>query len=185
MGNPVCLLVPRGQTTQAKVRQGEAPLKQKGEMLYNDKENSDFIIEIDLNFNNIERDVKRKLLSPSFGELLINSNATSTPYYIYSGKGSFSSNLNILAKSTRFGEKLWKKYINLPPIPIEYTGSIKWADRNASFYDEVNKDNAVFNEFSKALMKQYQEIFVLLEQQIEVEELNTVKEEAKKADKRN
>lgn len=162
------------------------PFSQIGEMLYNDKVNSDMIVKviIDLNFSNLERIWKRNEKAPSFAELMVDSKAQSTVWYTYLARGSFTTTLNITASSTNFNEKLWKKNITLPEVPMNYIGSIKWRDRDVSFLGELTKDNEVFNIFSKALMEQYNSIFELLEKQINVEEFQGIKKEAHKVDKK-
>lgn len=162
------------------------PYNQIGEMLYNDKLNSDMIVKvvIDLNFSNLERKVKRNEKAPSFAELMVDSKAQSTVWYTYFGKGSFTTTLTITASSSNFNEKLWKKNITLPEAPLTYTGSIKWRDRDVSFLGEITKDNEVYNIFTKSLMEQYNSIFDLLEKQINAEEFQGIKKEAHKVDKK-
>jgi len=159
------------------------PFNQVGEMLYNDKVNSNFVlaVEIDLNFKNIDRKV-RTLTSTDWAELLLTSGSGTEESYMYQGEGTFVCNLVLTAMSTKFGEKLWKKNITLPATPFKYVGKLKWTTNNVRFYSEVHQDNAVFNEVAKLLESQYQTILDLVERQIDVEEMKTVAAEANKVD---
>ena len=173
------LLTAKGMTIRG-------PFTQVGEMLYNDKQNSDFILEmeIDFDFSGVKRTTTRNVEKPSFGELLVDANTPTTISYTYKGSGSFTSTLVLVAKSSNFQEKLWKKNITLPETPFNYTGSRRWSE-HVSFFSELNRDNVVYNAFARALMAQYESIFQLIEKQIEVEELNSVKLEAHEVDRKN
>lgn len=161
------------------------PFNQIGEMLYNDKENSDFIflVEIDLNFKNIERKFKYDQKTNWGTFLLTNSDGISS-WFTYSGVGTFSCNLTLTATSSKFGEKLWKKNITMPAIPMKYQGEKHWDNTNITLYEEVMLDNAVYNEVAKVLEIQYQAVLGLVEKQVEVEEMKTVATEAHKVDKK-
>lgn len=158
------------------------PFNQVGEMLYNDKQNSDFIflVEIDLNFKNIDRTVKWNSKT-NWGAVLTGQNGE-YGWYTYTGQGTFVCNLTLTATSTKFGEKLWKKNITLPPSAFKYIGTRQWSDNRATLYDEVMQDNTVYNAVAKVLESQYQQVFDLVERQIEVEEMKTVSVEAHKVD---
>lgn len=161
------------------------PFNQVGEMLYNDKVNSNFIlaVEIDLNFKSIDRKYKT-VTSTNWGVLLnpYNTNSSTSESYMYQGEGNFVCNLVLTAMSSKFGEKLWKKNITLPSTLFKYVGKAKWNSDDVRFYSEVKQDNAVFNEVAKLLENQYQAILDLVEKQIDVEEMKTVSAEAKKVD---
>lgn len=163
------------------------PFEQFGELLYDDKQNSDFIleVEVDLNFQNIDR--KRKVVTrTNWGKILNpNTNETSDTYYMYTGEGTVGCNLVLTAKSTNYGEKLWKKNISLPPAPFKYEGRLGWVSHSVTLLDEIQQDNIVFNEIAKLLEGQYGVIFDLLDRQIDVAEMKTVAAAAKKVDKKN
>jgi hypothetical protein len=163
------------------------PFNQIGEMLYNDKLNSDFIflVDIDLNFKNINRSVKKNTRT-NWGKLFdTNSNSMEEVYYTYKGEGSLTCNLTLTATSSKFGEKLWKKNITLAPTPFKYTGTKQWNNSSVSLYNEILKDNSVYNEIADVLEKQYIALFELVEKQIEVDEMKTVSTEAHKVDGKN
>lgn len=161
------------------------PFNQWGEMLYNDKVNSDFVfaVEIDLNFNNVDRK-RRTVTSTNWGKVLnpYDTGSGTDAYYTYEGEGTVVCNLVLTAMSSKFGEKLWKKNVSLPAAPFKYVGKTRWSSSDATLYDEVQQDNTVYNEIARLLESQYQAIFDLVEKQIDVEEMKTVTVEAKKVD---
>jgi len=160
------------------------PFNQIGEMLYNDKQNSDFIflVDIDLNFKNIDRKYKVESAT-NWGGVLLGGNAVDS-WFVYFGDGTITCNLTLTATSSSFGEKLWKKNISLTPIPFKYEGKQHWSSPSATLLDEVQKDNTVYNEISRVLEKQYNAIFELVEKQVEVDEMKSVSDEAHKVDKK-
>jgi len=162
------------------------PFNSKDDMLFNDKENSDFILipEIDLNFTGINRTYERKVKAASFGQLLVNSNTPSTVSYMYKGEGTLISSLKLVFQSTRYNEKLWAPAPTIDPTAFKYVGAARWADSNVSLFDEVNQDNVVYNEFANALMIQYQAIFSKIEKHFELDQITSVKNEADKVNKK-
>ena len=173
------LLIAKGFTIRG-------PFNQHGEMLYNDKINSDFVfeVEIDLSFKGVDRKY-RTIRRTNWGNVILNAGEETTVYYMFQGDGSIVCNLTLTALSSNFSEKLWKKNITLPPVPFSYVGTAKWSSSRTTLLDEVMQDNSVFNEIAKLLENQYQEILDLVEKQIDVEEMKTVVVEAKKVDRKN
>jgi len=162
------------------------PFEQFGELLYDDKQNSDFIleVEVDVNFRSLDRK-RRTVTRTNWGKLLnSNTNETSDTYYMFQGDGTVVCNLVLTAKSTNYGEKLWKKNIALSPVPFKYEGKLGWLSPNVTLLDEMHQDNIVFNEIAKLLEGQYGVIFDLLDRQIDVAEMKTVAAAAKKVDKK-
>lgn len=76
-----------------------------------------------------------------------------------------------------------EKNIALDKLTFSYTGSLKW-DKEPSLAEELKQDDVVYNAFAKELEKYYQQAMNLAWQQIEVAEMNSVAEQAKKADKK-
>ena len=100
-----------------------------------------------------------------------------------SGEITLSGNLVINAKSSQYGELIWKKNIALDPASFTYTGSLTW-DGVPTMAEELNKDNKVYNTLSTELEKFYIKALKLAWQQIDPMEMKTVAEQAKKADKK-
>jgi hypothetical protein len=163
------------------------PFETRGEMLYNDKQNSDFILEpqISFDFTNFSRSKLKKVQKPSIGELMVNKYAQATVSYMYSGKGTYNSNLSMVFKSTNYTEKIDVKSFPIEGTVMDYNGVEYWQDDDVTFFQEIKQDNVVYNTFVKTLMDQYATIFAKLEKQIEVEYLETIKEQAHKIDKKN
>lgn len=151
------------------------PFGSRDEMVYNDKINSSFALEINIDLNKTQYDIKYKY-SPGIGTLV-------PPVYKMSGDVILGGDLVITASAPQYGEKIWKKNITLQTLSFRYEGSAKW-NNLPTITDELQKDNAVYNAFAQALEKYYQQAMDLAWQQIEVAEMKTVAEQAKKADKR-
>ncbi len=150
------------------------PFGSRDEMVFNDKQSSDFafIAEIDLqpNYN------RRYKYSPGMGAIV-------APSYRMNGELTLGGNLVLTASSPKYGEKIWKKNIALDKATFSYVGSIKWSTV-PSVADELTQDNEFYNLISRELEKFYDKSMKLAWQQIEAEEMNTVAVQAKKADLR-
>lgn len=161
------------------------PFGSRDEMTYNDKLNSGFVLEISIDlqphYNRMKTTIAHK---PSFGELLVDKNAPTTYTYRINGEITFAGNLVINARSSRYGELIWKKNIALQPSSFNYIGTLTWRDI-PSMADELNQDNQVYNTVSTELEKYYLKSLSLAWQQIDPEEMKTVADQAKKSDKKN
>jgi hypothetical protein len=104
--------------------------------------------------------------------------------YVYRGKGTIGGNLIITAMSPSFGEKLWKKSIDMSKIPFEYASTMEWDTQFITFFEEMDKDPDLYNKFLASLETFYQQTFDLITKQIDVEEMKTVADEAKKVEKK-
>lgn len=154
----------------------KGPFNSRDEMVYTDKMNSNFALEIviDLNSSQINRTWK---FDPGFGAFI-------APSYKMSGDIILAGNLLITASSPQYGEKIWKKSIKLDNLPFSYVGSIKWNNNYPSLAQELRQDNVVYNAFARALEKYYNTALNLVWQQIEPIEMKSVSDQAKKADKK-
>lgn len=152
------------------------PFGSRDEMVFGDKTNSDFALEINIDLNSSQYNRKYKY-SSGMGVLIPAS-------YKMTGDVILGGDLIITASSPRYGEKIWKKNITLDKLSFSYVGSIKWDD-NPTLESELKQDNVVYNAFARELEKYYQQAMKLAWQQIEVIEMKSVSEQAKKADKKN
>ncbi len=146
------------------------PFNTRDEMLFNDKQNSDFTLEIGIDLSvDIQRDWKTVLA-------LIGSN------YLRVKKGNvnISSSVVMTAKSNFSGEKLWKKNIQLSQKNFSYTGDAKWSYKEITFLNEFKEDNNLFNPISKQLEIIYSEALTVLWNQFDVNEMKGVANESKK-----
>jgi hypothetical protein len=162
----------------------KGPFGSRDEMVYEAKVNSSFILEIGIELN---PQYNRKYItishSPSFAELMLDKNATTTYVYKMNGEVTLGGNLVIKAKSAQYGELLWTKSIALEPSSFIYTGQTVWKGV-PSMTEELNKDNQVYNTLSSELEKLYLKALNLAWQQIDPAEMKTVAEQGKKADKK-
>ncbi|MBK8516848.1 MAG: HpaA family protein [Saprospiraceae bacterium] len=161
---------------------------QIGDMLYNDKENSDFVVkmEVDLNFQNVQRKSKRLIKKPSFGQRMIDPTTPATVSYQFEAQGTFFSRINLIFQSTKYSEKLRAPSVTSDVTPLKYVGSEFWAGSEVSFFNEVDQDNVVYNALATALMSQYDIIFKKIDKQLfEIQEMQDIKTEAHKVDKKN
>ena len=160
------------------------PFGSRDEMVYNDKLNSSFVLEIGIE---LKPQYNRKFttdLKTNWGSIL-NPNA---PLYgmthKVNGEITLSGNLIVNAKSSQYGELIWKKNIALNPASFTYTGSLTWSDAVPTMADELKQDNVVYNTLSVELEKFYLKALGLAWQQIDAEEMKSVADQAKKADKK-
>lgn len=160
------------------------PFGSRDEMVYSDKVNSSFILEIGIELN---PQYNRKAVTSSKMNWagILNPNAPATTYTNkITGEITLAGNLVINAKSAQYGELIWKKNIALQPESFTYAGSLTW-EGLPTMAEELNKDNLVYNTLSTELEKFYLQALNLAWQQIDPQEMKTVGEQAKKADKRS
>ncbi len=160
------------------------PFGSRDEMVYNDKLNSHFVLEIGIELNPQYNRKYRSRTKTNWGGILNASAQPSTTYYTMNGEITLAGNLVINAKSSQYGELIWKKNIALEPASFLYTGLINWTGGLPTMAEELNKDNQVYNTLSGELEKYYTKALSLAWQQIDPEEMKTVAEQAKKADKK-
>jgi hypothetical protein len=150
------------------------PFGSRDEMVYNDKINSSLAFEVAID---LQPQYNRKYkYNPGFGVI-------QAANYKVTGEIILGGSLVITASSPQYGEKLWKKNIALDRSTFTYVGTLKW-NAVPSMADELRQDNEVYNILSRELEKYYARALNLAWQQIEVQEMKTVAEQAKKADKK-
>lgn len=159
------------------------PFGSRDEMVYNDKLNSSFILEIGIELDPKYNRKYRYTTKTNWGGILNSSASPTTTTYTMTGEITLGGNLVINAKSSQYGELLWKKNIALESSSFLYTGSQKWVSV-PSMVDELYQDNQVYNTLSRELQKFYNKALALAWQQIDANEMKTVAEQGKKADKK-
>jgi len=159
------------------------PFGSRDEMVYNDKINSSFIMEIGIDINPQYNRKHTTSTKTNWGSIVNKSVAPTTTSYHVFGEITLAGNLVINAKSAQYGELIWKKSIALTPASFTYTGSLTW-DAPPSMADELKQDNKVYNTLSQELEKFYSQALNLAWQQLDATEMKTVSEQAKKADKK-
>jgi hypothetical protein len=159
------------------------PFGSRDEMVYNDKINSSFVLEIGIELNPRYNRKYSTHTKTNWGAILNTNLPPSTSTRRMSGEITLGGNLVINAKSAQYGELIWKKNIALEPSSFTYVGSLSW-DGIPTMDEELNKDNQVYNTLSAQLEKYYTKALNLAWQQIDPAEMKTVAEQAKKADKK-
>lgn len=152
------------------------PFGSRDEMVYNDKLNSSFALEVNIDLSSSQFNRRHKY-DPGLGVII-------NPGYKMFGDIILGGNLTITASSPQYGEKIWKKNIPLEKLSFSYTGSMKWSVM-PNLAQELKEDNIVYNAFARQLEKYYTQAMNLAWQQIESQEMKVVATEAKKADKKS
>jgi len=155
------------------------PFGSRDEMVFNDKQNSNFILEIGIE---LKPEYNRKD-SPT--KIFVIGGQPSVTYdHKMSGEITLSGNLILNVKSSQYGELIWKKNIALEAASFTYNGSMTWRGNTPTMAEELKQDNLVYNTLSVELEKFYQKSFKLAWQQIDPQEMISVADQAKKADKK-
>ena len=162
------------------------PYGSRDEMTFNDKVNTNFILEIGIALKPTGNDRKYYTTThqPTFGEILVNKNAPTTYTYKMSGEITLGGDLVIKAKSSQYGELLWQKSIALDASSFTYAGSLSW-NTIPTYADELKQDVMAYNPLARELEKYYSKSLALAWQQIDPAEMKTVAEQGKKADKKS
>ena len=159
------------------------PFGSRDEMVYNDKVNSSFVLEIGIELNPQYSRKGNPVTKTNWGAIFDKNAPTSVTTFTTHGEITLGGSLVINAKSSQYGELIWKKNIALQPTTFTYTGSLTW-NTYPPMSEELNKDNQVYNTLSAELEKFYLKALDLAWQQIDPSEMKTVAEQAKKADKK-
>lgn len=159
------------------------PFGSRDEMVYNDKLNSSFILEIGIDINPQYNRKFTTTTKTNWASVLNNTLSPTKVTHRMNGEITLAGNLVINAKSSQYGELIWKKNIALDPTYFTYAGSLTW-EGLPSMAEELNKDNQVYNTLSSELEKFYMKALNLAWAQIDPTEMKTVAEQAKKADKK-
>jgi hypothetical protein len=145
------------------------PFNSRDEMVYGDKQKSDFTLLISLDLRlNIER-FKKDVFA------IIGPNTIK----IVKGNVSLSPTLQITAVSNFTGEKLWKKNLQLSARNFTYAGTIKW-EGEPSVLREMELENNLYNPLAQNLEEIYKEGLGTLWKQFDVDEMKMIATEAKK-----
>ncbi len=159
------------------------PFNSRDEMVFNDKVNSSFVLEVGIELSPQYNRKYSTTTKTNWAAILSPTAATSIATQHMSGEVTFKGNLVINAKSAQYGELIWKKNIALESSSFTYTGIIGW-NGVPSMDEELNKDNQVYNIVSSELEKFYLKALNLAWQQIDPAEMKSVSDQAKKADKK-
>ena len=145
------------------------------EMVYGDKQNSDFIIQIVID---LDIKVDRKMKT---GMNLLNLGSSNLSYRVDKGDVTINSNVNLTAISCFTTEKLWKKNLSITQKNFTYAGTVKW-DGYPSVVTEFKQDVNLWNPVCKNLEEIYKSSFDILYRQFDKNEMANIAREARKSD---
>jgi hypothetical protein len=157
------------------------PFNSRDEMVYNEKVNSSFILEIQID---LHPEYQTELISHSkttLANLLIASEPLAYTFYSTKGNITFGGNLILTALSPQYGEKIWKKNIALNNATFPYVGTQIYSER-PDMATQLTYDNNVYNIVSRELEKFYNYSLDLVWKQIDPEEMKIITKQAKEAD---
>ncbi len=153
------------------------PFKNRDEMVYGDKKNSDIAIEIRIS---LKDEGNLKLKQETNWAQVISKNAPN--HYKVSGTFYHFGNIIIEATDPFTGEKFWKKTIALPRKEIITQGSKTWTGKPTP-RQMMSEDTGVYNPTAKALEEYYQEAIKTAYRHIDVNEMKMIKTEIQKSRK--
>jgi len=151
------------------------PFKNRDEMVYSDKKNSDLALEINVSL----KDEGQLGLKPyaTLGSLVGLDSGSS-----YKVAGTFQHYGNLVLEVTDpfNGEKFWKKSVSLPKIPIACEGTEIWTGK-PNPTELLSKDVGIYNPIAKALEGYYKEAISTAWRHLDVEEFTLIKNEIAKS----
>lgn len=160
------------------------PFGSRDEMVYNDKVNSGFVLEIGIDVLPEYRTKYYPTTKTNWAALFDKYAPPSITTYKTSGEIVLKGTLVINARSPQYGELIWKKNIDLESSSFTYSGSMDW-NNQPTIADQLKHDNQVYNQLSSELEKFYLKTLNLAWQQIDAAEMRIVSEQSKKADKKS
>jgi len=156
----------------------KGPFKTRDEMVYTDKLNSDFALEIKVEMLSESGDFGKRSLS--FGDALLYKNA-----YRIGGTFYHKGRIIITATDPIDGEKFWKKTIDIERKPVTTDGVKKFTGSISTLGDElILSDVGIYNPVAKVLESYYAEAMSSLSRQIDPREMEQVSKQIKAKRKR-
>ncbi|HAZ00600.1 MAG TPA: hypothetical protein DCY97_00270 [Marinilabiliales bacterium] len=159
------------------------PFKTRDEMVYTEKVNSSFILEIQIDLNPESSVELIEHTKTSVALMLL----ASEPFVsTYSTKGSiaFGGNLILTALSPQYGEKIWKKSIALDRVVFPYVGTVEY-QTSPILAGQLVCDNGVYNTVAREIEKFYAYALDVVWKQIDPEEMKIIEKQAKEADRKS
>ncbi len=156
----------------------KGPYKTRDEMVYGDKLNSDFAIEIEVEMLSEAGDFGKRALS--FGDALLYKNA-----YRLGGTFYHKGRIILTATDPIDGEKFWKKTVDLDRMAVTTNGNLKFTGAVSTLRDEVIlQDTGIYNPVAKVLESYYSQTMQNLSRQIDPREMEQVSNQIKAKRKR-
>lgn len=160
------------------------PFESRDAMVYTEKKNSSFIIQIEIDLRLVSDSYTVTHSNFNALGLLVASESFTNDSYTTKGNITLGGNLILTALSSQYGEKIWKKQIALNNSNFSYVGNRLYSFR-PSIADQLAKDNKFYNAFIAELEKFYAYSLNLVWSQLDPAEMKIVANQAKEADARN
>lgn len=148
------------------------PFTTVDEMVFGDKQSSDFMMQIVIDLG-IKDDKQVKTGLNLLGSTL--------SYKITKGDVSINSNVILTAVSCFTNEKIWKKNLTMSMKNFTYEGSLKWT-AEPDFLVEFQNDVNLWNPMCRQLVEIYKDSFDILYRQFDKNEMANIAREARKSD---
>lgn len=156
----------------------KGPYKTRDEMVYGDKLNSDFAIEIEVEMLSEAGDFGKRSLS--FKDALLYKDA-----YRLGGTFYHKGRIILTATDPIDGEKFWKKTVDLDRKAVATDGYKKFIGSVTSLGDElILSDYGIYNPIAKVLESYYADAMSSLSRQIDPREMEQVSKQIKAKRKR-
>lgn len=156
----------------------KGPFKTRDEMVYTDKLNSDFALEIEVEILSESGDFGKRSLS--LADALLYKDA-----YRLGGTFYHKGRIIITATDPIDGEKFWKKTVDLDRKPVNTDGVLKFTGPISSLKNEiVLQDIGIYNPIAKVLESYYTEAMLSISRQIDPREMEQVAKQIKEKRKR-
>ena len=156
----------------------KGPFKTRDEMVYTDKLNSDFAIEIEVEILSEQGDFGKK--DASFATQLLCKTC-----YMLGGTFYHKGRIILTATDPIDGEKFWKKTVDLDRKAVVTNGNLTFDGSKGKLTDEaILSDTGVYNPVAKVLESYYADAMRSLSQQIDPREMQQVSKQIKAKRKR-
>ncbi|MCH2490492.1 MAG: hypothetical protein MK211_10120 [Flavobacteriales bacterium] len=166
------------ETLNAKGFKIKGPYKNRDEMVYGDKLNSDFALEIEVEILAEKGDFGAK--STDFGTQLICKTCVK-----YAGTFYHEGRIILTATDPLDGEKFWKKTIDLDRKAVVTNGYLNFDSSKGNPTDEqLLSDVGIYNPIAKVLESYYQQSMNNIARQMDPRELAEISKQIKAKRKR-
>ncbi len=156
----------------------KGPYKSRDEMVYGDKLNSDFALEVEVEMLGEKGDFGAKSLS--LGEALLYKNC-----YKLGGTFYHKGRITLTATDPIDGEKFWKKTVDLDRKPVVTNGTSILCGPITTINDEkILSDVGIYNPVAKVLESYYADAMTSISRHIDPREMENVSKQIKAKRKR-
>lgn len=156
----------------------KGPYKTRDEMVYGDKLNTDFAIEVEVQIYTEPGSFGKR--DPSFATMMYCKTC-----YKLAGTFYHKGRIILTATDPMDGEKFWKKTLDLDRKAVDTEGNLTFDGSKGKLTDEVIlTDTGVYNPVAKVLESYYAETISNLSKQIDPREMEQISKQIKAKRKR-